>query len=286
MSRRTGLGRGLDALIPGDTQPRPGGVQEVLVDMIDPNPRQPRQQFDPQELAELAASIREHGILQPLILTVQQEISDRYTLIAGHRRLLAARQAGLQTVPAVVREASEQQRLEMAIVENVQRIDLNPLEQAQAFHLLSEEFGLSHEQIAERVGKSRPVVTNRLRLLGLPEDVRKALADGEISEGHARALLALPTTQAQSAALATILHQGLNVRQAEELVRHMLGERHPKLSKPLPPAEIIDLEERFRRRLGTKVRLSRRGKNGTLTIFFYSDEELDALIQHLLGDDS
>jgi ParB family transcriptional regulator, chromosome partitioning protein len=286
MSRRTGLGRGLDALIPGDTQPRPGGVQEVLVDMIDPNPRQPRQQFDPQELAELAASIREHGILQPLILTVQQEVSDRYTLIAGHRRLLAARQAGLQTVPAVVREASEQQRLEMAIVENVQRIDLNPLEQAQAFHLLSEEFGLSHEQIAERVGKSRPVVTNRLRLLGLPEDVRKALADGEISEGHARALLALLTTQAQSAALATILHQGLNVRQAEELVRHMLGERHPKLSKPLPPAEIIDLEERFRRRLGTKVRLSRRGKNGTLTIFFYSDEELDALIQHLLGDDS
>lgn len=285
MARRSGLGRGLDALIPGDDRPLLGGVQEIPVEQIDPNPRQPRQQFNPEELTELTVSIREHGILQPLILTFEPGVSDRYTLIAGHRRLLAARQAGLMTVPALLREATEQQRLELAIVENVQRTDLNPLEQAQAYHRLSEEFGLSHEQIAERVGKSRPVITNRLRLLSLPGDVRQALAGGDISEGHARALLALPTPQAQSAALATILQHGLNVRQAEELVRRLSGERPAGRSKPGLPAEFSDLEERFRRRLGTRVRLSRRGKSGALTIYFYSDEELDALIEQLLGAD-
>lgn len=284
MARRSGLGRGLDALIPGEERPLVGSVQEIPVDLVDPNPRQPRQEFDSGELAELAASIREHGILQPLIMTFEPQSSDRYTLIAGHRRLLAARQAGLRTVPAVVREASQQQRLEMAIVENVQRTDLNPLEQAQAYQLLADEFGLSHEQIAERVGKSRPAVTNRIRLLSLPEDVRQALTNGQISEGHARALLALPTSQAQSAAMSTILRNGLNVRQAEDLVRHILGEKPRRKSRSLPLAEVADLEERFRQHLGTKVHLSRRGKNGFLTIYFYSDEELDTLTQLILGD--
>jgi ParB family chromosome partitioning protein len=187
------LGRGLDALIPGGERPA-SGIEQIPLDAVVSNPRQPRTRFDPEELAELAESIRVHGMLQPLIVT-QDETPGRYTLIAGERRLLAARQAGLTHAPALVREASEQSRLEMALIENVQRADLAPLELAEAYRQLAEDFDLSHEQIAARVGKSRVAVTNTLRLLKLPESVRQALAEGRISEGHARALLALPTPQ-------------------------------------------------------------------------------------------
>jgi len=285
MARRSGLGRGLDALIPGDDSQDRSGIQAISVNRISPNPRQPRQEFDPEQLAELAQSIREHGVLQPLIVTYEIGVEDRYTLIAGHRRLIAAQQAGLRTVPALVREVTEQQRLELALVENVQRTDLNSLEQADAYHQLGEEFGLSHEEIASRVGKSRSAVTNKIRLLALPADVRQSLGKGEISEGHARALLALPTPQAQSSALGTVLRNQLSVRQTEELVRRLSGERgviHPGAS---PPPEIRDLEERLRKKLGTKVRLNKRKNDGTLTIYFYSNEELEALLADLLGDD-
>jgi ParB family chromosome partitioning protein len=252
------------------------------VERIAPNPRQPRTNFDPQELAELAASIREHGVIQPLILTYGEQ-DDQYVLIAGERRLLAARQVGLEVVPAIVREASEQQRLELALIENVQRTDLGPLEAAEAYRQLAEDFGLSHEQISVQVGKSRAAVTNTLRLLKLPPAVQAALSEGRISEGHARALLALPTPQAQSAALQTVLERELNVRQTEELVHRLSGQKPISQLKPEPPPEMVALEERLRERLGTKVSLNRRRKGGTLVIHFYSDEELDALVEQILG---
>jgi len=282
MSRRAGLGRGLEALIPSG-EPPPGGVSQLPVESIRPNPRQPRTRFDPVELAELAASIREHGVLQPLIVT-QSENPDQYVLVAGERRWLAARQAGLAHVPVIVREASDQQRLELALIENVQRADLAPLETADAYRQLTEDFSLSHEDIAARVGKSRAAVTNTLRLLKLPETVRQALAEGKISEGHARALLALPTAQAQSAALLTILAHEFNVRQTEALVRRLSGERPAPKEKPTPPPEVADLERRLEDTLGTRVSLNRHSQGrGTVVIHFYSDEELDALIERLLG---
>jgi ParB family transcriptional regulator, chromosome partitioning protein len=281
MSRRAGLGRGLEALIPGGAPPA-SGVSQIPLDRIIPNPRQPRTSFDPDELAELAASILEHGVLQPVIVT-QDETPDRYVLVAGERRWLAARQAGLTHIPAILREASDQQRLELALIENVQRADLAPLETADAYRQLADDFGLSHEEIAGRVGKSRAAVTNTLRLLKLPEAVRDALAEGKISEGHARALLALPTPQAQSAALLSILAHDLNVRQTEALVRRLSGERPASVEKPTPPPEVTDLEHRLENSLGTRVDLKRHSQGrGTLVIHFYSDEELDALVERLL----
>ena len=282
MSRRAGLGRGLEALIPSG-EPPAGGISQLPVESIRPNPRQPRTRFDPDELAELAASIREHGVLQPLIVT-QGENPDQYILVAGERRWLAARQAGQTHVPVIVREASDQQRLEMALIENVQRADLAPLETADAYRQLADDFNLSHEDIAARVGKSRATVTNTLRLLKLPDTVRQALAQGKISEGHARALLALPTPQAQSAALLTILAHELNVRQTEALVRRLSGERPAPKEKPASPPEIADLERRLEDSLGTRVSLNRHNQGrGTVVIHFYSDEELDALVERLLG---
>jgi len=282
MARKTGLGRGLAALIPGSEPNAANGISSLPVDRIIPNPRQPRTRFDPEETAELAMSIREHGILQPLVVTYDEH-ADQYILIAGERRLLAARQAGLERVPALVREASDQERLELALIENVQRSDLGALEAAEAFRQLAEDFNLSHEEIAARVGKSRVAVTNTLRLLKLPADVRQSLADGTISEGHARALLALAMPQAQSAALHTILSQGLNVRQTEELVRRLSGERTPAAIRPAPAPEVLALEERLRQTLGTRVNLNRGRRGGTIIIHFYSDEELDSLAGRLLG---
>ena len=283
MTRKTGLGRGLDSLIPvSEAQPPTLGIQHIPVDSISPNPRQPRTNFDPQELADLAASIREHGIIQPVLL-VESEEPDRYCLIAGERRLLAARQAGLTSIPAIVRQASQQDLVEVALVENVQRADLSPLEAAEAFRQLSEEFQLSHEEIASQVGKSRASVTNTLRLLKLPATVQTALAARRITEGHARALLALSSQQAQTAALDTILKHDLNVRQTEELVRKLSGEKPASQPSPAPPAELIALEERLRSGLGTKVNLTRGRKGGTLVIHYYSDEELDSLVGRILG---
>lgn len=284
MARKSGLGRGLDALIPQSETALPSsGITQVAIENITPNPHQPRARIDSGELEELAASIREHGVIQPLILTEGSQ-PDRYTLVAGERRLVAARRAGLRQVPAIIRETSEQQLVELALVENVQRTDLNPLEAAEAYRQLSEDFELSHEEIARRVGKSRATITNTLRLLNLPESVQKSLVENQISEGHARALLSLPTPQAQGAALQIVLKKELNVRQTEDLVRQMTGRRISQPVRPEPAPEIKALEERLRERLGTKVSLNRRRKGGTLVIHFYSDEELDALVEAILGE--
>jgi ParB family transcriptional regulator, chromosome partitioning protein len=284
MTHKSGLGRGLDALIPtGESEIPQGGINQIPLDRISPNPRQPRSRFDEDELDELAASIREHGVIQPLLVTHGANL-DEFTLIAGERRLLAARKAGLESVPAIIRDATEQQLVEWALIENVQRADLGPLETAEAFRQLSEDFNLSHDEIARRVGKSRVAVTNTLRLLKLPASVLQALMDGLISEGHARVLLALPTVQAQNAALQTITQRGLNVRQAEELVRKLTGQKPAQTGKPALPPEISALEERMRDYLGTKVNLTRSRKGGTLVIHYYSDEELTSLVDRILRD--
>jgi ParB family transcriptional regulator, chromosome partitioning protein len=288
MARKSGLGKGLDALIPtesflsaGEKTPSEAGVLQIPIDQIIPNPHQPRTRFDPQELSELAGSIREHGVLQPLLVTAGS-IPGQYILIAGERRLLASRQAGLERVPVLIREATEQERVELALIENLQRSDLSPLETAEAYRQLSEEYALPHEQIADRVGKSRASVTNTLRLLKLPPEVQQALAGGQISEGHARALLGLPNSQAQNAALQTILKKELTVRQTEALVRLLVGQKPASPPKVSKPPEIEEIESRLRQSLGTKVSLNHHRKGGTLVIHYYSEEELTTLVEQLL----
>lgn len=283
MARR-GLGKGLEALIPGDTPQEPAGnANQIPIDQIRPNPSQPRMEMTDEGLQELAASIREHGIIQPLILT-RDNGDDHYTLIAGERRLRAAKIAGLESVPAIIREASDQERLELALIENIQRENLTPLESAEAYQRLNDEFGLHQDQIAERVGKSRVAVTNTIRLLKLPDEAKIAMNEGKISEGHARALLGLNTTQAQIAALQTVVKNELNVRQTEELVRKLTGIK-PKSESPkaTKSPEVRALEEELRAHLGTKVSLNPSGKGGSITIHYYSEEELDSLIKQLTG---
>lgn len=287
--KRPGLGKGLDALIPlGDATektPPVSGVTEILIDDISPNPRQPRTHFNYEELEELTASIREHGVIQPLIVT-HGDIPGTYTLIAGERRWQASKQAGLDRVPVILREATDQERLELALIENIQRTDLSPLESAEAYRHLADDFGLSQEAIAQRVGKSRVAVSNTMRLLKLPEKVRQILAEGRITEGHARALLGLSTQQAQIAALHTVLKNNLTVRQTEELVRKLTGQKPDRVVKPGLPAEIKELEEQLRNQLGTRVTLNHKRKGGTLVIYYYSDEELNALASKLLDQET
>ena len=291
MARRPGLGRGLDALIPGDDSKESSpagsrsaqGVLQIPIEKIRSNPQQPRTVMDEEKLLELAASIREHGIIQPLVVSPASD-SDDYILVAGERRLLAAGLAGLKLVPAITRHVNQQDQLELALIENVQRSDLSPLETAEAYRQLAERFALTHEQIAERVGKSRVSVTNTLRLLNLPEKARQALAEGQISEGHARALLGLPNVQAQRAALNTVLNLGLNVRQTEALVKKMSGERPPSQAKAELAPEIRELETRLRSFFGTKVNLNNGKKGGSLVIYYYSDEELNTILDKILPE--
>jgi ParB family chromosome partitioning protein len=291
MTKKTGLGKGLDALIPAgdfipEASPALAAGNEVLnipIDQISPNPRQPRSQIKAETLLELTASIRENGILQPLIVTRGAQ-PDRYVLVAGERRWLAARQAGLELIPAILREASETERLQWALIENIQRADLAPLEEAEAFRQLADDFGLTQEEIAIKVGKSRAAITNTLRLLRLPDSVKEALAEGKISEGHARALLALPSPNSMVQVLKTVLLKNLSVRQTEELVKRLSGERPPRLPRPESSPEYAELENRLRDHLGTKVNLNPHAKGGTLVIRYYSDEELNALVERILGE--
>lgn len=307
--RRTGLGRGLGALIldteagseAADAQSRSeqtslgtAGVRQVALSAIAPNPRQPRTRFDDAALDELAASISVHGLIQPLVLTTNPQRPDLYWLVAGERRWRAAERAGLQSVPAVVREATPQQLVELALIENLQRADLNPLEEAHAYTTLLEEFGLTQAEVADRVGRSRSAVANTVRLLNLPEGVQAALVEGRISAGHARALLALPDAASMEEACAQIETRALNVRQAEALVKRMLAEAaaravatpEPAVS-PQDAAQVALMEGRLRSVLGTRVSLNRNANGaGRLIVHFYSDEDLEAIYQRIAGEDA
>ena len=281
MSRpKGGLGRGLGALIPSLAP----GAETVDVDLIVSNPHQPRVIFDPDSLAELAESIREHGLIQPLVVSLLEDEGGGppvYQLIAGERRLQAARLAGLARVPVVVREASSQQVLEMALVENLQRADLNPLEEAQAFRRLADEFGLTQEAIAARVAKSRTAVANALRLLSLDDELKGSLARGEISEGHARALLGIGDAGQRRRAWRQVVEKSLSVRETEALARARPGRQTRRSKARLPDPEAAAIEERLRAALGTRVSLQRTRRGGRLTIHFYSDEELEAVLRRL-----
>ena len=285
MAQRSGLGKGLESLIPTwQSSPSPVGaneqVQMLPIASISPNPQQPRKIFEEDQLEDLATSIKQHGIIQPLIVIAAEGV-DCYTLIAGERRLRAAKLAGLKDVPAIVRTASQQEQLEFAIIENVQREDLNPIERARAYQSLADQFSLTHEDIAQRVGKSRVTVTNTLRLLNLPVVVQQTLQSGEISEGHARSLLALPSARAMEAALDSILSLGLNVRQTELLVSKLSGKAPTSKKLTTRSAEAEDLENRLRQFFHTKVMLSKGKRGGTISISFYSDEELNAILDRL-----
>jgi len=286
MARRRSLGKGLDALIPGGAElaGREASRPEVPVGDIRPSPRQPRAAVDPGELRGLTDSIRRHGLLQPLLVSAAPD-GEGYVLIAGQRRLEAARAAGLRTVPVIVRQAGEQQRLELAMIENLQRTDLLPLEAAEGYRQLAEDFGLSHDEVAAQVGKSRSAVSNTLRLLKLAPGVKAALAQAKISEGHARALLGLPDNRTQESALRVVLGRELSVRHTEELVRRMTSER-PRRKPAHRPAEELDLEARLETALGTRVNVRRGPRGGRLVIHFFSDEELNALADRLLGEDA
>jgi ParB family chromosome partitioning protein len=287
-SRHRGLGRGLGALIPGAETP--SGLTQVRVDDITANPRQPRHEMGTETLRELADSILEHGMIQPLIVT-EQAVSEgaggtHYQLIAGERRWRAAMLAGLEWVPVLIKEATPEETLELALVENIQRADLNPLEEANAYRQLIDEFGLTQEQVAKRVGRNRVTVTNSLRLLRLPDEVQGALLAGRISEGHARALLGLPGQSLQIDVLRAIEKRTLSVRQTEEVVRRLTASSAAQEEAPDAAApETRALEDRFRRALGTKVSLFRSRRGGRLVIYFFSDEELEALYDQIVGED-
>ena len=285
MSKKHGLGRGLGALIPtADTAVSNDDIRLIPITDIVPNPHQPRAAFNEEQLAELAASITEHGLIQPLVVTQQE---GKYVLIAGERRWRASQLAGLEQLPAIIKEATPQAMLELAIIENIQRADLNALEEAFAYQQLMDEFGLTQEEVAKRVGKGRSTVANLLRLLTLPPNIQQAVSDGQISGAHGRALLPLPTPEMQTNAMKQIMKLDLSVRQTEQHVKNLLAEEkpQPKPRKKLP-AELVDLQAQFEHSLGTRVTINKKRKGGQVIIHYYSDEELQSIYDAIIGDET
>ncbi len=298
MPKPIGLGRGLASLIPGADEvaappgaPPANGLMEIAVGEIRANPMQPRlsRGVEAMKLEELAGSIREHGILEPLIVTRTAGQGAPFTLVAGERRWRAAQLAGLTHVPVLLKDVAPQQLLELALIENIQRSDLNPLEEAAAYQQLINDFGLTQDQVAERVGRSRVTVTNMVRLLKLPGQIQTALMQGQITEGHARALLGLGTAVDQLVALDHIVKNGLNVRQTEEAVRRMQETQTAPRRENAPEKRWEGAEEyesRLRATLGTKVSLQRSRKGGRIVIEFYSDEEFASIYEKIIGDEN
>lgn len=289
---KRGLGRGLASLISETASSNGVEVQFIPVEQVVPNPYQPRTTFDPLKMEELVASIREHGVLQPVLL--RRVGHERYELVAGERRFRAARDAGLSTISALVKECSERELLEMALVENVQREDIGPVEAARAYRQLIDAFGLTQEGVAGRVGKSRPAVANALRLLSLPEPVQQSLERAEITEGHARALLALEAPEAIRQAWEEVVRNRLSVRDTERLARRRKTaapaepsssdeEAQGRLADP-PDPHVAAVLDTLQQALGTRVELRRgAGGQGKIEIYFYSDEELERLVDLLPG---
>ncbi len=284
-TKKMGLGKGLGALIP---EPEPETTKSLFscgIEEIRPNRSQPRRHFDEARLQELADSIKEQGILEPLIV---RKVAEGYELIVGERRWRAAQKAGLREVPVLVREMEGRDVLEVSLIENLQREDLNPLEAADAYRRLMEEFGLSQEELGARLGKDRTTVTNTLRLLKLPPEVKDQLLQNRISSGHARAILSLETREKQKELCTLIMEKGLSVREAEAVAK-----RWAKPGKPsMPGKRAEDLESQLnalgdslRRRLGTKVRVTSRGKRGKIEIEYYSFEDLERIVETILGNE-
>lgn len=280
-SRRSGLGRGLGSLIPGSDDER-GATSSVDVDALEPNPLQPRIRWDDEELESLAASIREHGIIQPIVVSRRGE-SKPFQIIAGERRWRAAQRAGLSSVPILVREATPAQVLELALVENIQRADLNPIEEALAYRHLTVEFGMKQSEVAERVGKSRPAIANTLRILNAPESIRDAVANEDITAGHAKALLAVDDPQMQEHLLQLVIARGLSVRETERLAQRALTPQ-PQRERRVDPATRL-IERDLQRALGTKVEVARGKAGGRIVISFFSDDELSSILGRIVGED-
>ncbi|HEY3156517.1 MAG TPA: ParB/RepB/Spo0J family partition protein [Candidatus Eisenbacteria bacterium] len=290
---RKALGRGLESLIPAAVnkevavapelrpiEPRQGEIQHVLLSKVIRNPAQPRTQFDPNTIRELAASIRERGVLQPVLV---RPSGGTFQIVAGERRFLAAREAGLETIPAIVRQFTDREALLIALIENVQRENLNPMDEARAYYKLAMEYGLPHEEIGQRVGKDRSTVSNILRFNNLPAEIQGLLETGSITSGHARALLSLPNEKAQSDLAKSAAAHGWSVRELEERVRRLGADRSTakprKTAKRAFSAELMGLEDDLMRALGTRVRVTRRrGGTGSIFIDYHSEEELDRLV--------
>jgi ParB family chromosome partitioning protein len=277
--QKQALGKGLGALIPDlstldDKEKKALGITEIELDRIVPNEYQPRKVFDDEKLKELAASIKEQGVIQPIIV---HRAGSGYELIAGERRWRASRLAGLKTIPALVKEATKRELLEMALIENIQREDLNALEAAEAYKRLQDEFKLTQEDLARRVGKERSTVTNFLRILHLPKEIKQDLASGAISMGHAKALLSLERSRDQIQAAALIVKKGLSVREAESLASRL--KNPPKERKIRQSQELKSVEEKLKKKLGTKVSISSRSRGGRIVIEYYSTEELDRILE-------
>jgi len=279
--QKQALGKGLGALIPDlsaldDKEKKALGINEIEIDKIVPNEYQPRKVFNDEKMKELAASIKEQGVIQPVIV---HRTGSGYQLIAGERRWRASRVAGLKTIPALVKEATKREFLEMALIENIQREDLNPLEAAEAYKRLQDEFKLTQEDLAKRVGKERSTVTNFLRLLGLPKEIKQELATGALSMGHAKAVLSLERVRDQMQAAVMIVKKGLSVREAEALAARL--KNPPKEKKARLSHELKSVEEKLKKALGTKVSITAKSKGGRIVIEYYSAEELDRIIDKI-----
>lgn len=285
MTAKRGLGRGLEALIPTGLLEEPSGFARVPLDQISPNPQQPRTSFDEESLASLAESISIVGVLQPVVL--RRDPAGGYLLVAGERRWRAARKAGLGEIPAVIREGDDRAALTEALVENLQRTDLTALEEAAAYQQLLEDFGMTHEEVGRRVGKSRAAVTNTLRLLSLPASIQGMIESGELSAGAARALAGLDDRAFAEHVAKRAVAEGWSVRQIEEAVRLRRGEVAAKGGRPrlreVRPAEIIELEHRLAERLGSKVKVDFRGGRGALRIDYRDLEDLERIYRRLMG---
>ena len=282
-----GLGRGLEALIPNKKPTRsnpvqPAGMLEVAIDQIKPNPHQPRKRFNVEKLDELASSIREHGILEPLVVS-PDGTSGKYILIAGERRLRASELAGLKKVPVVIRITDNQEKLELALIENIQRQDLNALDEAKALRKLVREFSLSQAQVAKKVGRSRPAIANSLRLLDLPAEIQRAVLEERISEGHGRAILGAPTQAQQIELLQQIEELHLSVRQTERLAQQAAPKKHTERASIQVDPQLITLARRLGSHLGARVQIIAAPRGGRIVIEYYSTEERDRLANKITG---
>lgn len=285
--KRKALGRGLSALLPQipestkspDLSPETSGVQEVDLDLLEPNPDQPRSALDDAKLEELAQSIRSHGVIQPIVVTPNESRDGGFHIVAGERRWRASQRAGLLRVPVFVREVEQTKRLEIALIENIQRENLNPIEEASGYKRLADEFNLTQAQIAESVGKDRATVANYQRLLGLPQEVRADVAAGFLTMGHARALVALPDARAQRHVAREIRSQDLSVRETEALVKRITMPKRSPVATNNSDVHTNAAEERLRLSLGTRVRIVRSGPGGRIEVSFTSEKELQRLYE-------